>query len=326
MKKLLSLLSVLTISGSAVPTTIAASPYKKEETLNSHINYQHTNNNLESLNRSKRDSELKDDRLWRDFNYDLDKSRVNLGLIDDVKWGNLWTALSVKLQERYTNLNGLKFTAIGVTDKISLSSISEGYYIKIYVKRDQNYYTSNLNPKTKFYFNTQSNINRISNQFSNDPKVKQWISHITDFNNKFNRQLKENFNNKTFQDKKEWIEDKLEFFKSYMRDWSYIENLIEHDLKFQTLDYLIQGISEDVNNLKLKVSEINNKINSIEQSLKYTNNISNYNDSINTGATACAGTTGIIAAGSALIPGIGTLVSLIFGVISATCSLVPLVA
>ncbi len=34
MKKLLSLLSVLTISGTAVPTTIAASPYQKEEKLN----------------------------------------------------------------------------------------------------------------------------------------------------------------------------------------------------------------------------------------------------------------------------------------------------
>ncbi|UZQ30768.1 MAG: hypothetical protein OHM56_04435 [Spiroplasma phoeniceum] len=33
MKKLLSLLSVLTISGSAVPTTIAASPYKKQEQI-----------------------------------------------------------------------------------------------------------------------------------------------------------------------------------------------------------------------------------------------------------------------------------------------------
>ncbi|WP_342256520.1 hypothetical protein [Spiroplasma endosymbiont of Poecilobothrus nobilitatus] len=44
MKKLLSLLSVLTISGTAVPTTIAASSYKKEETLNSDNNYQQTNN------------------------------------------------------------------------------------------------------------------------------------------------------------------------------------------------------------------------------------------------------------------------------------------
>ncbi len=54
MKKLLSLLGVLTISGSAIPTTIAASPYLKQEKLNSDINYQQINN-LEILNRNKRD-------------------------------------------------------------------------------------------------------------------------------------------------------------------------------------------------------------------------------------------------------------------------------
>ncbi|RUO86116.1 hypothetical protein [Spiroplasma endosymbiont of Megaselia nigra] len=54
MKKLLSLLSILTISGSAVPTTIAASPYQKEEKLNSEISYSQTNN-LENLKRSKRE-------------------------------------------------------------------------------------------------------------------------------------------------------------------------------------------------------------------------------------------------------------------------------
>ncbi|WP_338956472.1 ribosome-inactivating family protein [Spiroplasma endosymbiont of Polydrusus cervinus] len=52
MKKLLSLLSVLTISGNAVPTTIAASPYQKEEKLNNDTNLQ--TNNLETLNRYKR--------------------------------------------------------------------------------------------------------------------------------------------------------------------------------------------------------------------------------------------------------------------------------
>ncbi len=56
MKKLLSLLSVLTISGTAVPTTIAASPYQKEETIkNNDIVYQQINN-LEKLNRSKREN------------------------------------------------------------------------------------------------------------------------------------------------------------------------------------------------------------------------------------------------------------------------------
>ncbi len=61
MKKLLSLLSVLTISGTAVPTTIAASPYQKEETKleNNEISYLQTNN-LKNLNRNKRENKLVD--------------------------------------------------------------------------------------------------------------------------------------------------------------------------------------------------------------------------------------------------------------------------
>ncbi len=57
MKKLLSLLSVLTISGTAIPTTIAASPYQKEETINNN-NYQQSNN-LIKLNRNKRENNFK---------------------------------------------------------------------------------------------------------------------------------------------------------------------------------------------------------------------------------------------------------------------------
>ncbi|UZQ30840.1 MAG: hypothetical protein OHM56_04865 [Spiroplasma phoeniceum] len=50
MKKLLNLLSVLTISDTAVPTTIAASHYQKEKNIkNNNINLQI--NNLENLNR-----------------------------------------------------------------------------------------------------------------------------------------------------------------------------------------------------------------------------------------------------------------------------------
>ncbi len=56
MKKLLSLLSILTISGSDVSTTIAASSYQKQETkLENNKNiYLQNNNNLEKLNRFKR--------------------------------------------------------------------------------------------------------------------------------------------------------------------------------------------------------------------------------------------------------------------------------
>ncbi len=46
----------MTISGTALPTTIAASPYQKQETIkNSDINYQQKYN-LENLNRTKRGS------------------------------------------------------------------------------------------------------------------------------------------------------------------------------------------------------------------------------------------------------------------------------
>ncbi|MFJ1522697.1 hypothetical protein [Spiroplasma sp. ald] len=72
MKKLLSLLSILTISGTAAPTTIAASPYQKSDVIkleNSDINYQQTNN-LENLNRNKRQIYL--------YNYD----NPNLKTID----------------------------------------------------------------------------------------------------------------------------------------------------------------------------------------------------------------------------------------------------
>ncbi len=56
MKKLLSLLSVLTISGTAVPTTAALSSYKKEEIIkNNDINYLQINN-LDKLNRTKRNN------------------------------------------------------------------------------------------------------------------------------------------------------------------------------------------------------------------------------------------------------------------------------
>ncbi|WP_338991490.1 hypothetical protein [Spiroplasma endosymbiont of Seladonia tumulorum] len=60
MKKLLSLFSLLTIGGTAVPTTIAASPYQKEETKLeiSKVNYSQKNN-LEKLNRVKRQDNKK---------------------------------------------------------------------------------------------------------------------------------------------------------------------------------------------------------------------------------------------------------------------------
>ncbi len=77
MKKLLSLLSVLTISGTAVPTTIAAIPYQKQETIkNIDVNYQQKNN-LENLKRVKRQN-YKNAINWT----------INNGIIKSIIVGN----------------------------------------------------------------------------------------------------------------------------------------------------------------------------------------------------------------------------------------------
>ncbi|RUO85933.1 hypothetical protein [Spiroplasma endosymbiont of Megaselia nigra] len=320
MKKLLSLLSVLTISGTAVPTTIAASPYKKQEI------------NLENLNRNKRNTELKDNRLWKDFNYDLDKDKISLGLIDDTDYGqnfDLGTGVDipewrikvgVELAKRYSVFNGYKSSAIGISEIKIFNSFC--YYFTIYIKGNQNWYTEGLRPKTKFIFSSKTRINETNNIISKNNNINQWINHANQFKVNFNRQLNENYNNKNYQDKKEWIENKLEIINSYLRDWNYIENLIEHDIKLQELNYVIEGISKDINNLKLEISKINNKINSIQISSISEN--SNY-DSKKPVFEACAATTGLIAAGSALIPVIGTLASALFGIYSASCSIGALI-
>ncbi|RUO86125.1 coiled-coil domain-containing protein [Spiroplasma endosymbiont of Megaselia nigra] len=96
MKKLLSLLSVLTISGSAIPTTIAASPYQKQENLNSNINLQ--TNNLENLSRVKRDNniEIKESGILRTTKKII--SPNNLDNFNNLK----------RSKYNYKNINGIK--------------------------------------------------------------------------------------------------------------------------------------------------------------------------------------------------------------------------
>ncbi|RUO85873.1 hypothetical protein, partial [Spiroplasma endosymbiont of Megaselia nigra] len=99
-KKLLSLLSVLTISGTAVPATIAASPYQKEEIKieNSDINFQ-TNN----LNRIKRQQRKINISLTNNWNRSLgtifydDESNIMQGFVVN----NLHNIDNLSQQQQY---------------------------------------------------------------------------------------------------------------------------------------------------------------------------------------------------------------------------------
>ncbi len=66
MKKLLSLLSVLTISGSAIPATIATSPYQKEKLSIDNINYSQKIN-LKKIIRNKRENDKKLNDLLKNW-------------------------------------------------------------------------------------------------------------------------------------------------------------------------------------------------------------------------------------------------------------------
>ncbi|WP_338990167.1 hypothetical protein [Spiroplasma endosymbiont of Seladonia tumulorum] len=78
MKKLLSLLSVLTVSGTAIPTTVAASSYQKE-------NKKLLNNNIKNLKRVKRS----DVPSLRDL-----ITTINIGKIEKVNQKNILKKLS----------------------------------------------------------------------------------------------------------------------------------------------------------------------------------------------------------------------------------------
>ncbi|GAA6238831.1 MAG: hypothetical protein SPLM_09470 [Spiroplasma phoeniceum] len=122
MKKLLSLLIVLTISGTTVPTTIAASLYEKEKTIkNSDINYQQTNN-LEKLSRVKR--QVGAQRVYPSNEnanryYDLAINRYGMSSQEAQQW--------VSDQLGYSSaLNPIANTSDTMTDRVDWRNVSIG--------------------------------------------------------------------------------------------------------------------------------------------------------------------------------------------------------
>jgi len=142
MKKLLSLLSVLTISGTAVPTTIAASPYQKQETINSDINYQKTNN-LEKLNRIKREKNNLEQKSFEELiNTDL-KIEDLISLID----------LDLDINLKFDSIEEKKFSNNKIDDDIIWIN-----NIKVY--------TFNIRKNEPKYFSKLSSLNQEDNATS----------------------------------------------------------------------------------------------------------------------------------------------------------------
>ncbi|MFJ1522676.1 ribosome-inactivating family protein [Spiroplasma sp. ald] len=171
MKKLLSLLSILTISGTDIPTTTAASPYQKEETIkNIDINYQQTSN-LEKLNRSKRNTNfLKTEAVnvdWnvRDYFKDLCnkvlKSLLRANIILSISDSN--SNVSVVCDTNYYVINSdSNYNYFVVPFNIENRGIIDLIF------RSSDFYLQGFTWNTTFYHFSDSTINSIPDQTSHN--------------------------------------------------------------------------------------------------------------------------------------------------------------
>ncbi|WP_339039905.1 hypothetical protein [Spiroplasma endosymbiont of Andrena trimmerana] len=137
--------------------------------------------------------------------------------------------------------------------------------------------------KPTFTYVTQDKFNEISNIIANDSKVKQWFAHINEWNSTLPQAIN---NSKTFNPQAlyNWKRQEKEIIKGYIRDWSYISTLIEHELKLDELNKNIQGIKADFETLKKQVNEFDNRLLNLENksNLNCENTLTIVNGALNT--------------------------------------------
>ncbi|WP_342254232.1 hypothetical protein [Spiroplasma endosymbiont of Zeiraphera isertana] len=240
------------------------------------------------------------DNLKRDFPIWDSYGTFNLELINDNNDNEIKNAI----KKKYPNF--IRLEEISIVDKEEYSHFCQCFKLKLYVY-NMNYYSfGNLRPT--FSYTTQTKLNELNDKIANDPKVIKWIKDIRDWNST----LPQTINNaKTFTPEAlyNWKRNEKEILKTYIRDWSYVSTLIEHEFKIDELNKNVQGLKSSFDSIKNQVNELEKKLINLENTNKNTNNWN------------CANTAGIVAAVSAPIPVIGTAVSTLSGITSATCAI-----
>ncbi|RUO85929.1 kinetochore Spc7 family protein [Spiroplasma endosymbiont of Megaselia nigra] len=419
MKKLLSLLSVLTISETAVPTTIAATPYQKEK------------NNIENLKRNKRennnknvvshtdpifgkprmyytinpdtfeeiifwklnndlhnfiikfqdkfyyDAKLNDARigggdiresaetiwnnwpriydfwqntgkrnkikivtvsnfgsslqdiesielfeensfienkylnnLWNDFDGDLSKEYIDLGIIEDTDDNFILN----KLKEKYPKLNISYFEFF---DKKYYSFFDKSFSTKFKIKSNNEliYPIQTLN--NKFTFITKKWLNKdLPKLIDNENLIKNWKTNFINWQNENNRQINEDLpkygnDEKGKALKRTWKGNNINELNNKLLSLSHILETIDIKFKSNELYSKVQNLEKDINELKLQINNLNQKISEIKNSLKTNEDLEN-----------CTNIGYIVAASTAWIPYIGTLISTISGMAASICTVI----
>lgn len=184
MKKLLSLLSVLTISGAALPTTIAASPYQKQEQIKlKNIDKRQKRNNNENNKINITKIVIRTNSIIRSAGIILN-NKVYFGSSDH----NIYEYDPVTQQKRiiFTTGSWNESSGVVLNNKLYFGSADGNIY-------EYSEYYLNLN-LGKINNNSNSAILNELNYLNSDLDVSQ-LEIITKTNNSASVKIKDNLNN-----------------------------------------------------------------------------------------------------------------------------------
>lgn len=254
------------------------------------------------------------ENLKRDLNI-TDKTETNLGIIahNDHYWNSKVDSmfgrhLSMKIMaQKYPHMlnweDEMNSEIIDVAELQDYSHFCQCFSLKIVIRYKSVVYSHGI-LNHKFLYITKDKIIELNNIIANDPKTQEWLTHIKDWYSTLAEALE---HAKTLSPLalKDWKRTQKEIMKSYIRDWSYISTLIEHEWKLDELNKNAQGLKSDFETMKKEVNELQQKVMNLE-------NISNWN---------CANIPTITAGYYAPVPIIGTAVSAIATVTAGACAI-----
>ncbi|RUO86470.1 ribosome-inactivating family protein [Spiroplasma endosymbiont of Megaselia nigra] len=182
MKKLLSLLSVLTISGISMPSVIAANPYQKEKNKLENIvdNKKFNTNNLENLNRVKRGKPVNKKTTT--------KKKPTVGnSSSETESNNNISSSSINNKNKFHNLNEIRKESINrIRNKIKNhclfksgheSTVNNNRQYKNFLRESINYFqeTENIEHETK-HPSTEKSIFKLKiNNVNKDDIIPNFI-------------------------------------------------------------------------------------------------------------------------------------------------------
>lgn len=242
------------------------------------------------------------DNLKRDFPIWDSYGTFNLKLINDNNDNEIKNAI----KKKYPNF--IRLEEISIVDKKEYSHFCQCFKFKLYVY-NMNYYSfGNLKPT--FSYTTQSKLNELNDKIANDPKVKQWIKHINDWNSTLPQSIE---NAKTFNPELlyNWKRQEKETIKGYIRDWSYIHNLIEDEWRIEELNQNVEGIKSDFESIKNEMNALDKRVTDLDK------RVTNLDKSILSCANVATGVSKI----APVVPLIGNIAAGVASVTAGFCTI-----